>query len=329
MVKSSLKDRRMGFTLIELLVVIAIIAILIALLLPAVQQAREAARRSTCKNNLKQFGLAFHNYHDVHNTFPPGIINRPGTAAGGWSSRCVTMSNGGTFTDNSYRAWGWGTFILPYMDQAPLYNILNPDGCRMPNRNANFAGTTPLDDPVPAHRCPSDTGKKDFNDMHQDYSTSNYVVSDRIGSGNTKIRIRDITDGTSNTLLLSERRLKRNPAGKRFGGAIVWGRSGNTDAANKFRVNWPINTPTATTSANNAAAGDAGCTRHGMSSNHEGGAQFLMADGAVRFISENISHNPAAGSTTTCLGMNVNMAGPGFVIQNLFFIDDDEVVGEF
>ncbi|QDU09582.1 DUF1559 domain-containing protein [Gimesia aquarii] len=324
--KHSVKDRKFGFTLIELLVVIAIIAILIALLLPAVQQAREAARRSTCKNNLKQFGVAFHNYHDVHKVFPPGVINRPGGA--GWSTRCVTMSNGATFTDNSYRAWGWGTFILPYMDQAPLYNLLNPDGCRMPNEGANFGGTRPLRTPLPAFRCPSDTGR-DRNQMHQNYATSNYVVSDRIGSGNTKIRIRDITDGTSNTLLMAERRFKRNPAGKRYGGAIVWGRSGVTDAGNKFRVNWPINTPTATTSSTNAASGDAGCTRHGMSSNHEGGAQFLMADGAVRFISENISHNPAAGSTTTCLGMNVNMAGPGFVIQNLFFIDDDEVVGEF
>lgn len=323
---SLLKGRRAGFTLIELLVVIAIIAILIALLLPAVQQAREAARRSQCKNNMKQFGVAFHNYHDVHKVFPVGIITRPGGA--GWSTRCSTMSNGTTLPNNDYRAWGWGTFILPYIDQAPLYNTLKPDGCRMPNAGDNFGGTSPLNDPFPAYRCPSDTGDN-INAMHQSYSTTNYVANERICRENSKIRIRDITDGTSNTLLLGERRLKRNPAGQRHGGAIIWGRSNNTNAANMFRVNWPINTATATTSSTNAGTGDSGCTRHGTSSNHEGGAHFLMADGSVRFISENISHNPAAGSTSTCLLMSLSMAGPGFIFQNLYFIEDGEVVGEF
>src|SRR6188472_548040 len=100
---------RRGFTLIELLVVIAIIAILIALLLPAVQQAREAARRSQCKNNLKQLGLALHNYHDTSNTLPPGWIAVP------------TMSGN---TNASAPCWGWGTMILPGLDQAPLYSSM-------------------------------------------------------------------------------------------------------------------------------------------------------------------------------------------------------------
>ena len=94
-----------GFTLIELLVVIAIIAILIALLLPAVQQAREAARRSQCKNNMKQIGLALHNYHDVYNTFPPGYVGQTD----------VSILAG-------YGLWSWSALILPYIDQAPLYN---------------------------------------------------------------------------------------------------------------------------------------------------------------------------------------------------------------
>lgn len=104
---------RKGFTLIELLVVIAIIAVLVGLLLPAVQQAREAARRTSCKNNLKQIGLALHNYHDTHNIFPPGVIN---------SGNCTPTDNPGyTFALNHT---GW-IMMLPYLDQAPLYNQWN------------------------------------------------------------------------------------------------------------------------------------------------------------------------------------------------------------
>src|SRR6516165_918939 len=98
----NVRRKHRGFTLIELLVVIAIIAILIALLLPAVQQAREAARRTQCKNNLKQMGIALHSYHETANTFPMGMSGWPGTQFG--------------------ELWGWGTMILPYLDQGTLYN---------------------------------------------------------------------------------------------------------------------------------------------------------------------------------------------------------------
>lgn len=110
---------RRGFTLIELLVVIAIIAILVALLLPAVQQAREAARRSQCKSNLKQLGVALHNYHDVHSTLPAGYYSF-GTTTGagpGWT-------NIDPVTWDAAPGWGWGTMVLPYVDQASLYNEL-------------------------------------------------------------------------------------------------------------------------------------------------------------------------------------------------------------
>ena len=118
---------RRGFTLIELLVVIAIIAVLIALLLPAVQQARESARRSQCKNNLRQMALAMHNYHDAHKLFPPGMIGSNVTAMSDTNATYPTY----TVTNAAKRigtGWGWGTFILPYMDQAPLYSKLNPGG---------------------------------------------------------------------------------------------------------------------------------------------------------------------------------------------------------
>ena len=121
MTKSPRKTgQRQGFTLIELLVVIAIIAILVALLLPAVQQAREAARRSTCKNNLKQIALGLWNYHDTFKVFPPGTIgaldpNQVGTA----------QANAGFDADFGTTGWSWGAHILPFVDQKPIYDRIN------------------------------------------------------------------------------------------------------------------------------------------------------------------------------------------------------------
>src|SRR5581483_3510770 len=110
--ESPMSVRRRGFTLIELLVVIAIIAILIGLIMPAVQQAREAARRTQCRNNLKQIGLALHNYHDAHRMFPPGYVDRNG--------------NPNVTPDNDLGpGWGWASFLLPQMDQVPVYSQIN------------------------------------------------------------------------------------------------------------------------------------------------------------------------------------------------------------
>ncbi|WLD14149.1 DUF1559 domain-containing protein [Planctellipticum variicoloris] len=139
-----------GFTLIELLVVIAIIGVLVALLLPAVQQAREAARRTQCKNNLKQLGLGLHNYHDAHNIFPPAYIGAIGTAG---------TAFGVTYPDdnaNGPSGFGWGTLLLPYIDQAPLYNSLDfTQPCWSPAFSA--AAQTKL----AAFLCPSAVGGSD------------------------------------------------------------------------------------------------------------------------------------------------------------------------
>jgi len=318
------RERRIGFTLIELLVVIAIIAILIALLLPAVQQAREAARRTQCKNNLKQIGLAMHNYHDTSNTFPPGVIDPLASC---------TIIRGAQF-------WGGMVFLLPMIEQAPLYNQLNPGGtCGLPDPNTLFpllTGQQLLKTPIASFRCPSDAGEDlnqfysvDVSGTRHSFTSSNYIVSEQVGFVNSRTRIRDFLDGTSNTFLHGERALKREPVGKRQTGAIAWGRSPTSDAAWKFRVNWPINFPNPTTSNSNGIGADDGCVRHNLSSQHTGGCHMLMGDGAVRFVSDNIGTNPTVQVTTTCVGMNTNQAGSGYTLQNLFFLNDGQPVGEF
>jgi prepilin-type N-terminal cleavage/methylation domain-containing protein len=146
------RSRQKGFTLIELLVVIAIIAILIALLLPAVQQAREAARRAQCQNNLKQIGLALHNYHDVHRCFPPGQINNTfqTDAIGRYAnpleaSTLLTLAGSGfTYTNPlGFHGTSWIVHILPNLDQAPLYNYWNFGGNVRMNGEAGFQAPPP------------------------------------------------------------------------------------------------------------------------------------------------------------------------------------------
>ena len=200
MLTRTIRARR-GFTLIELLVVIAIIAILIALLLPAVQQSREAAQRTQCKNSLKQIGLALHNYHDVHLTFPPGYIAR---AVG--RNDPAAAETGPSFA--------WGTMVLPFLDHGNLFNHFdfNEDG-----DDAHNLGHGQVI--LSMFLCPTDPAPARFalpNGI--ELATSNYVgiygygnVSMNPGNGtgvfyrNSAVRIRDITDGTSGTICVGER----------------------------------------------------------------------------------------------------------------------------
>lgn len=269
--------RTKGFTLIELLVVIAIIAILIALLLPAVQQAREAARRSSCKNNVKQIGIAMHNYHDVHNTLPPGYLDDDPTAN-------VTNHN----------LLGWGTFILPYLEQSALYDSIgsaggfNNDWTTIPEITTGTASV-----PVPyskiklsAYICPSDPMGGNNTDL-SDYGKSNYtgVAGNTYrSSGSTKptgsfydnsnVAFRDIRDGLSNTMLIGE----RGTEGAKNG--TIW--IGNYSDAAYYTQN-AITSPTSAYYGINGTAGSWNFT-----SSHTGGCHFLFGDGAVRFLSENI-----------------------------------------
>jgi type II secretory pathway pseudopilin PulG len=184
-------------------VVIAIIAILIAQLLPAVQQAREAARRTQCKNNLKQIGLAMHNYHDLHKTFPPGWVRQ---------------------TDNAAN-WSWMVYLLPMLEQGNLYAQLEVgDPLSLGQALEGVNNVRLMQTPVPGFRCPSDTAP-DLNDKHPLQSESGnhlpVAISNFVGAAggldwnfgevtgtfgmNTSVAIKDITDGTSNTLVVGER----------------------------------------------------------------------------------------------------------------------------
>src|SRR5271166_4477022 len=162
---------RSGFTLIELLVVIAIIGILIGLLLPGVQKVRESAARSKCQNNLKQMALAMQLYHDSNQAFPPAFAK---------------PSN-----------YGWGVWILPYLEQSALYNAINPAA-------TTLAVDTNTTLPLAVYTCPSDTGPA-INYSYDSFAKSNYAVSEQVSDGGSAINIMTITDGTSNTIMIGER----------------------------------------------------------------------------------------------------------------------------
>ena len=319
---------RRGFTLVELLVVIAIIGVLVALLLPAVQAAREAARRMQCTNNLKQLGLAVHNYHDTHKVFPPQMMN-------------VDASND--------RRWGWGAVTLPYIEQGALYEQLKPDGGKqIPTASTLIGGAPVLQTRVATHLCPSGSSTNvRTNQFHPSvaassnssdwYSKSNYVCNQQImryraGFAGACFRMAEVTDGTTNTLLLGERRLSV-PISKRYVGSIVWGTAqGTGDSANVFHAAHPINT-----SSNNADfdadANDTQRYRFGVSSAHANGAMFAMTDGSVRFVSQNIPLNPAATAralANTGNGCTADVdTGPSWVYNNLCSRDDGHPVNDF
>ncbi len=328
--------RRRGFTLIELLVVIAIIAILIALLLPAVQQAREAARRTQCRNNLHQIGLAMHNYHDVYKHFPPGHMG-----SDPWQDNCPAGDCG---------LWAWPVYLLPYVDQGPLYNILQVNSpYNLPQRTSNPATLSEMQKPLAVYRCPTDVGPQTNDQLRVPtlagggganctnascvaVATSNYVGSNhpwelerdnwngvygraqRLGSATDPsgrlrcTQVRDIGDGTSNVFAVGERAWTINNVTLRA--ATVYGCS--DDSENHSRQGLVYNMACGRYRLNDTCAN---CSR-GFSSAHEGGAFFLLADGAVRFVSENIDHNNAT-------------SGVDSTYERLIDIYDRQPVGEF
>ncbi|MCA9090404.1 MAG: DUF1559 domain-containing protein [Planctomycetaceae bacterium] len=306
---------RRGFTLIELLVVIAIIAILIALLLPAVQQAREAARRSQCKNNLKQLGLALHNYHDTHNVFPPGYLAvTTNTASDSWRSDKTPPPDS---------QFGPGMHTLPYIDQAPLYNLIMAR--KMGGAPAapwhTDTGTGSLSELaktiVTPHICPSDP-MGGINTLMSNFGKSNYVPCggsntapiNTNGNGvffrNSNIGLRDITDGSSNTILYGEKSTRAPASPNNWKGALWMGQR-NSSAAVPYAE---YDSMTGFYSGQTWSYINANeLYGRNFSSSHVGGAHFLLGDGSVRFISENTDHNN--------------------ILTNLAARNDGNVIGEF
>jgi prepilin-type N-terminal cleavage/methylation domain-containing protein/prepilin-type processing-associated H-X9-DG protein len=314
--------RKRGFTLIELLVVIAIIAILIALLLPAVQQAREAARRTQCRNNIKQLAIGCHNYHETHGCFPLNYAT--------WRKSHPRDGNSSS----------WMVNVLPFIDQAPMYDKIdfsygvrndprNP-GNTMPNpSNRWFANQA-----IPAFICPSDTGdgKLDLGRANyrnpagdrkwgvnnykgcagSNWQWGNFRTRDlrpiverekhyntrwgRYGNGLDRgngilfrgnnfavtTRVADVLDGTSNTFIIGE-------AVPAWCSHTWWWHANGTTATVSVPLNYPgIPTANYTRDANLLRRRGNWPNNYSFMSRHPGGAHFGMADGSARFISDNV-----------------------------------------
>lgn len=316
-------SHRRAFTLIELLVVIAIIAILVALLLPAVQQAREAARSSQCKSNLKQIGIALHNYHDVQNVFPPATIAK-GQCSSGITNPLVQNST------------GW-TMLLPYLDQSTIYDAYDFNQAAGHYTAGALAGTIVGDAETSGNgaliskqlsvlTCPSEVGSPfhpsdgshyvikngsgltgaktsyDFSVINDYYACNLWPTRSqatrRMFEDNSYCTFRDVTDGTSNTVAVAETRFDVYN-----GEAPAWGYRGWVMIGIDFGT-YGIN-QTVYSGVDRAPA-LASWAYSG--SYHVGGCHVLLADGSSRFISENID-------TTTR--------------RNLAAMADNELLGEF
>ena len=285
--------RRVGFTLVELLVVIAIIVLLVALLLPAVQKVRAAADRLICGNNLKQMGLAFHNYHNDFNRFPPGY------------SSTMPYVDGATDTSPG---WGWGAHLLPYIEQDSVYNQIRFNlPIEIPRHTAAIQTTLKVylcpADPVPQGPFPVRSAFGQTIVLAAPCSYAACCGGDESGPDgldgqgvffrNSKVRIADIHDGSSNTLLAGDRAWTNAQgiwAGAVNGGVCLRGPDnpcpGNTAAFS------PAPTLVLAHSHLNNTNTDTDGGLDDFSSRHPGGSNFLFGDGSVRFFRSVPSDSP-------------------------------------
>lgn len=303
---SSCKSKRRGFTLIELLVVIAIIGVLIALLLPAVQQVREAARRTQCRNNLKQIGIAMHNYIDVHGVLP--MSNTTSGRIGGLLPKGVWLYPDPTIYGGEYEdihLHSWASLILPNLDQVNIYNSLNYLKSALDTSNRTMAEQI-----IPTYRCPTYNGTS-FSDaslyvsISPKFALRNYVTVSATNAASlggsspngaiypgSATKIEKITDGSSNTILVAETRET---------GSAVWLEGTTTTLARSLDASQCAAPPydcarVGKTSLNDPNFFDATpylpfaiSSYWGPSSQHAGIVQHLLADGSARSISDQVS----------------------------------------
>ena len=326
MKRSAFRDRR-AFTLVELLVVIAIIGILVALLLPAVQAAREAARRTSCSNNLKQYGLALHNYHDTQGAFPPGGLWNVSSANWGWANM------------------GWQARILPYAEQQPLYEKI--DWNLMAGGNTGYESLVTPNGPrvreavLPYAKCPSDEAAKTTTLWGPIYGNSSYsgslgsqgtpsidsscqpyynptpgqfseVLQWNADHGNTWrnqdlsgmfcrmgtdecINIATVLDGTSNVIIVGE--ILPNCNDHSGGGWANYNSSGNAHASTSVPINTMTTCYRTQAEASSHYETNARCFNWqnwnlswGFRSRHPGGSQFVFVDGSVHYLTKGINY---------------------------------------
>jgi len=301
------RAKRVGFTLVELLVVIAIIGVLIGLLLPAVQAARESARRAQCQNNFRQVGIAAHSYEGSFQSFPTGLF----------------MSGSACSGTTAYYGWGWGTFLLPYMEYQGLYgqldfreatyaspkswvasgNFINTYSCPSEPNYPNWVrvGSTPL------HNGPTRDDQMAGTNMAGVADSVNWTCDGSWptpkGNGmlfnRSSVRIAEVTDGTSNTLFVGE-----VIAGKP--GSIVNGYGGfPSQNLGLIWITWDIlDTHNGINQFLNASVpmDPWVWSQGGFASYHPGGCNFTMTDGSVQFVAEQIDAKVLAGLTTRAGG---------------------------
>ena len=266
--RESTSSNRIGFTLIELLVVIAIIAILIALLLPAVQQAREAARRTQCKNNLAQIALAAMNYEQAHEVLPPGTVNQTGPIK----------------SDKKGYHMSWTVMLLPNLDMGPLYrhvdfakDVYAQEEAFLNARVATFVCTSD-------GRTNREAPRSNYAGCHNGTETSIDADNDGVFFLNSAVSFAAIPDGSTNTIFFGEKIQTAADIGW-YSGTRATLRNTDMKPNEMFRLNQakPINWGT-TVPSHLVDISKVG----GFSSHHTGGCHFSLGDGSVRFISENI-----------------------------------------
>ena len=357
--------RRRGLTLVEMLVTLGIISLLLALLLPSVQRVRSDARQVQCRNNLKQLGLALHNYHDTHRGFPPG-----------YSPMSIDSENLWT---GAYATYAWGSHLLPYLEESALYGQLDLNLTSLEDLLADVNRARLAETQLGMFRCPNDLAEEDFStapinpklqplnrDPDQSPATPIYGASasyvgscgyfaayhpgspeagtnlaskdELTGPNNglfypaSHVRIADITDGSSQTFAVGERAW--------FMGSAMWIGCANIQGAwsggagvSLGRVYWRLNEipdppGILVTPENGEWIRGAGTARDGFSSYHIGGANFLMADGSVRFVAENIEFRNTTPAKVDVSGSvrDVELLG---VYQRLGIRNDGQVVSQF